>query len=709
MLRIIQNLKRIISTYDFRKTVSNIRTYGLKMFLKNVFLEITKSSPGFKSSGGYFDFLFEMNNLRDKEYAPESFPDIQGTDIKLIAFYLPQFHPIQENDQWWGKGFTEWTNVTKAVPQFIGHYQPKLPGELGFYDLRNPEIQNRQIELAKQYGIFGFCFHFYWFNGKRLLDMPIEQFFANRDANFPFCISWANENWTRRWDGKDKEILLAQNYSPEDDMAFIEYVSRYLKDDRYIRINSKPLLSVYRPALLPDPKATAERWRQWCRKNGIGEIYLVVAHSFERIDPSEIGFDAAIEFAPNSVTLMDITSRFEIVNEKYQGRILNYESAKDAARDYRRPSYKKFRGICPGWDNEARRRGSGITLANSSPAAYKEWLEILCDFTVRNFASEERMIFINAWNEWAEGAYLEPDRRYGYAYLQAGADALRAMNIRFSKENRQADAACPFGEVKKHHDTAVILHLYYPELWEEISDYLENLDGEFDLYVSIPYDVNFQPERILAKHQHANIYQCANRGRDIAPFLTIFSAIYPLQYKHILKIHTKRSQHRKDGDIWRQNLLSNLLGSRELVSQIKKILDSQDDVGIVAPRGHMLPSSFYWGKNADKVKRLAQVSDIPYHGEEFRFVAGSMFWFNPSAFKQVISLHCTLDDFEPEQGQVDGTLSHAIERYFGLLMQSTGFQIVEVGSNEGEEVQSASLGYRFAMPPASKDCDKKGR
>ncbi len=350
-------------------------------------------------------------------------------DVKPIAFYLPQYHPVPENDEWWGRGFTEWSNVAKAIPEFIGHYQPKLPGELGFYDLRIREVQRRQVELAKQYGLYGFCFYFYWFGGKRLLEMPLEQFCADTKINFPFCICWANENWTRQWDGMNEDVLIGQEHSPEDDIAFIEHISNYLKDDRYIRIDSKPLFIIYRPALLPEPKKTAERWREWCNKNGIGDIYLAFTHSFEHLDPREIGFDASIEFAPNTFILKDITSHFYIVNNNFNGRIFDYTSAIDLAREYITPPYIKFRCLCPGWDNAARKPGRGVTLANATPDFYKEWLRILYEYTIKHFVKEERFIFINAWNEWAEGAYLEPDRKFGYAYLEATAEVLRINNI----------------------------------------------------------------------------------------------------------------------------------------------------------------------------------------------------------------------------------------------------------------------------------------
>jgi O-antigen biosynthesis protein len=356
------------------------------------------------------------------DYVPLDRAAPAETRIKLLAFYLPQFHPIPENDAWWGKGFTEWTNVVRARPQFEGHYQPHLPGELGFYDLRLIEIQQRQIELAKLYGIYGFCFHHYWFSGRKLLQRPLEQFLAHPELDFHFCLCWANENWTRTWDGLDSEILIGQQHSPEDDLAFIRNIEPALRDPRYIRVAGRPLLMVYRPALLPDPRGTAERWRQYCREAGLGELFLVSTHSFDHQDPRVLGFDAATEFAPNNMA--QAAGVPDAPRPDFRGVLYDYRELVRTNLDREVPGYPLFRCVTPMWDNEARRPSRGVVYAHSSPGLYRQWLEGACKWTERHLDIDEPFVFVNAWNEWAEGAHLEPDQRYGYAYLNATAEAL---------------------------------------------------------------------------------------------------------------------------------------------------------------------------------------------------------------------------------------------------------------------------------------------
>ena len=347
-------------------------------------------------------------------------------DIKLIAFYLPQFHPFPENDKWWGKGFTEWANVTKAIPMFQGHYQPHLPIDLGFYDLRLIENLKRQVELAKQYGLYGFCFHYYWFNGHKLMETPLKTLFENqKDLDFPFCICWANENWTRRWDGNEDDILISQNYSPEDDLAFIKEISKYLKDDRYIKVGKKPLIIVYKPQILPNPQKTFYLWRKYCRDNNIGEIFIMGArrHDFV-LEPEEYGLDSAVEFPPNHPHPSKRMQDVKYVNPDYEPTVFDLETfVKNRHYMVENEDYKKFKAVFPSWDNTPRRLNHGQVYVGN-PVLYKEWLKDVITYTKEEMDENEQFVFINAWNEWAEGAHLEPDRKYGYAYLKATADAI---------------------------------------------------------------------------------------------------------------------------------------------------------------------------------------------------------------------------------------------------------------------------------------------
>ncbi len=416
-------MKRLFNRNNISKTIHHIKNGNIS-FVVSKFKQIINDNRKVKNKRNegieeLFDFMFHQNNSKDEAYKKFISHNTLEDTIRTIAFYLPQFHPIKENDANWGKGFTEWTNVSKAMPQFYGHYQPRLPGELGFYDLRLNEVQKRQVELAKNYGIDGFCFHFYWFTGRRVLEKPLETFVSDKSLDFPFCINWANENWTRRWDGLEGDILLEQKYSKEDDIAFIQEVSAFFKDKRYIRVNGKPLLMIYRISLFPDIKATVKRWREYCLENGIGEIYLVLTHSFEHENPEEVGFDAAVEFSPNTFSVKVQNAKMHFYNRNYNGMVFDYDDAVSYSLSMKVPAYKKFKTVFPSWDNEARKPGAGTSFVDSTPRKYETWLTKIYKYTKKQFTGDEQLVFVNAWNEWAEGAYLEPDRKFGYAYLES--------------------------------------------------------------------------------------------------------------------------------------------------------------------------------------------------------------------------------------------------------------------------------------------------
>jgi len=359
-------------------------------------------------------------------------PEGTGTDVKAIAFYLPQFHRIPENDAWWGEGFTEWSNVRRGHPNFDGHYQPHVPSLLGYYDLSEQSVLEKQTQLARQAGIYGFCYHYYWFGGRVLLDLPVRRIVETGKPDFPFCICWANENWTRRWDGKESEILIAQRYSPDDDLAFIRKIEPVLRLKNYIRVEGKPMLLVYRPSLLPDATATLERWRNYARKVGLGDLHLVIVYSFSEQRSAEFyGFDAAVQFPPH-MQATPITPGIPGRSPDFTGFIYDYtEVRRYALEQFASASAqtKLYPGVMPSWDNTARQRTRSTIWVNSSPEAYYEWLAEASRLVRAKSSQSDGLVFINAWNEWAEGCHLEPDERYGYAWLNATSLALRQGSI----------------------------------------------------------------------------------------------------------------------------------------------------------------------------------------------------------------------------------------------------------------------------------------
>ena len=371
--------------------------------------------------------------------------------IRSIAIHLPQFHPIPENDVWWGKGFTEWRNVVQAKPRFMGHYQPHIPADLGFYDLRLPEVRQQQAELAKAYGIYGFCYYHYWFNGRQVLERPLKEILESGKPDFPFMLCWANENWTKIWDGTENNVLLEQKYSDEDHYAHAEFLIPFFKDPRYIKVENKPVFVVYKDALIPNLKRMTEIFREVAARHGL-ELYLC---RFEREigtlpnQAAALGFDAGIEFQPNSKNfhlfkkkiayrfnpikicksmLFMISTRLNngllasliawFASKGWLDNHINYAAYVDF--DLSNPiKHDVFPGVSPSWDNSSRLQFTRATIIKgSTPKLFKKWVE--SKIKIFNPPSpDENFLFINAWNEWAEGNHLEPCLKYGHGYLEA--------------------------------------------------------------------------------------------------------------------------------------------------------------------------------------------------------------------------------------------------------------------------------------------------
>lgn len=356
---------------------------------------------------------------------------------KAIAFYLPQYHPIPENDRWWGKGFTEWSNVSKAKPLFEGHYQPHLPTDLGFYDLRLPEVRQAQADLARQAGIYGFCYYHYWFKGRRLLERPFNEVLASGKPDFPFCLCWANETWSRRWLGEEKDILQKQDYSEEDDLDHARWLVKAFADRRYVTVAGRPLFLIYRPRDLPHPEKTTKTLRRTCLEAGLQDPYLVgVDAHCPGTDCRDFGFDHTLNFMPQLGNLPEFMNDEPSETKRERNSKLGTNSAKLKLYDYSEAmesmlanptqySHPVIPSVFVRWDNTPRRDENAIILVNDSPDRFERYLRKVLEM-VDTDSVPESLVFINAWNEWAEGNYLEPDNKFGRGYLDAVRNALDA-------------------------------------------------------------------------------------------------------------------------------------------------------------------------------------------------------------------------------------------------------------------------------------------
>jgi len=372
---------------------------------------------------------------------------------RLIAFYLPQFHPTADNDAWWGKGFTEWTNVSKAKPLFPGHYQPHLPADLGFYDLRVPEARAAQAELARNAGVEGFCYWHYWFAGRRVLERPFNEVVASGQPDFPFCLAWANDSWKSHWYGAEKRTLVEQTYPGRDDHEKHFYaLLPAFKDPRYIRVHGRPMFTIFRPKNLPETQAFIDQWQELAQLNGLPGIHFV-AHLFDHeldFPWKESGYGGAV--VTNELKVM--RRRFwQIAQERYHtvglgdavvsttrilwhriwqrvfrwpGGVHHYSDAMLFFKSQSALDQGCYPSVVPGWDNTPRAGPKGIALHGATPKLFAEHLRDILE-SVADRPAEDRIVFVKSWNEWAEGNYLEPDRKFGHGYLDAVRSALEAM------------------------------------------------------------------------------------------------------------------------------------------------------------------------------------------------------------------------------------------------------------------------------------------
>lgn len=387
-----------------------------------------------KQKAAFVDYI--LNNQLDRSNFVEeknSSHIFKDDEAKLISFYLPQYHSIPENDKWFMKGFVEWFNTSKATPQFIGHNQPHLPIDVGYYNLDNINVIKRQIELAKKYGIYGFCFYYYWFNGQKLLEKPIEKFLEVKSLNMPFCLFWDSSNWTKTWNGgDDKEIMYEQKIEDNTAQRFMDDFLKYAHDPRYIKINNKPVFIISTPKNFEEEKIKTfmDDIRKIAKDNGFDDLYLMsLKGNMEDYEINRYKFDAMLEFFPLGMNNMAKVKNETFVNDKFRGLSYDMKNFIKEKKYFYNCSCKVFKNCFPNWDNTARKCYKKAQIYQMTPDLYKTWLKDIINWTYKNHNKEEQFVFINAWNEWAEGAHLEPCQRYGYAYLEATKEALEEVSV----------------------------------------------------------------------------------------------------------------------------------------------------------------------------------------------------------------------------------------------------------------------------------------
>lgn len=572
----------------------------------------------------------------------------------LVAFYLPQFHTFPENDAWWGKGFTEWRNVTRALPQFEGHVQPRLPADLGFYDLGNPQVMRDQAQLAAEYGIGAFCFYFYWFSGRTLMEAPLRQWLADDSIDLPFCLCWANENWARRWDGRDEDILIGQQHSAEDDLAFIAHIGPYLRDRRALKVDGKPMLLVYRPNLLPDARATGQRWREWCRDNGIGEIHLAYVQGFERPDPRDIGFDAAVEFPPNMSNPRSLSADQWLINPEFQGDVRDWRELAAEVSTRKLPDYPLYPGVNPGWDNEARRSGRGRVYLHASPRGYCDWLHTTIHKRLAETPAAQRLVFINAWNEWAEGAVLEPDARLGHAWLAATRAALVPLS---------------------HTELPPGVHLHVSQGGHKLASVLRALStAQLPCRILITSPAIHAEEasrQLLGLGLKGEVIIVPNRGGDMLPFLQMAERLLQDGHTAMLKLIDGRSGDSPTIAQWRQEATRQLLIGRHC-STILQVFKDSPKLGMAMPeRGPQVEGSSIHEPVLQQ--QLYSQLGLDPSAKNPCTGNGSVGWYRLHALRPLLDAHLYPTSFGITEGIAECNFANAIESVLEACCEHAGY------------------------------------
>ena len=583
-------------------------------------------------------------------------------DVRAIAFYKPQ-SSAPANGFGNSGVLNNWTAISGAVPRYLGQYQPHIPDHLGYYDLRVPDVLRRQVELARQCGLYGFCFQYGELSNVELLDLPLEQLLSDSSLEIAFCISCDSD-------------AMAVHSGSQVDPALLERLGRMLADRRYIRINDKPLLVL--SGILN--AADAEGWRRRAPDMGLPGFYIAAVCRSASSESLALNVDAIIEDATGRAGV-DAKAEFPLIDPHFGGEIYRYAEIMEKYSSTAHSSSVVLKNVVTAWDTEPIYPGTSCSFAGASPALYARWLDRCCSHTMSQRPSE-RFLFINSWNDWMAGAHLEPDHRFGYAYLHATANVLRSYYRDEATDFLVRDINSGFSPTS---DVAIIFHCFHEDLIEAVFDeYLAKVTGA-DLFVTVRPDISREAvEQIRKRVSNVFIEPYENRRRDIRPFLFALRRIQSLNYRLACKVHTKRSPHagEENGDLWRQRLMKMLLGAPDSTARAVKRFDAESDLGLLVPAGSMVNleevrhhiDNTFW---LDRLLSVLDKTDL-IGNYKLSFAAGSMYWFRVSALMGFDGLVLPEDAFEYEMGQRDGTLAHALERLTALYALQKGYRTAEI-------------------------------
>ncbi|HVY85323.1 MAG TPA: glycoside hydrolase family 99-like domain-containing protein [Caulobacterales bacterium] len=591
----------------------------------------------------------------EKMDAPAQTP-LENAPVRVVAFYDPSAH-------------RHWLDVAAATPRFVDHMQPRLP-KLSFYDPRVGDVMRTQAELARLHGVEAFCFRVMW--GAR--DGDHEAVLAHWREAAPalsFCLSF--------------DLAESEEAEKADAEAFIAYAAPFLKESRYLRVGDRPLIIVARPERLDDCGAMVKAWRGYCLSNGVAAPYFAYTQIGADDDPSVFGCDAAIEAPPHLCAPRDLTSIANVSDPDFVGRVLDYADMRQRRVLWRRPSYPIFRGVCSGWDDDPIHPHEGEALHGGRPSLFGAWIATAARETVAKIvAPQERLVFIESWNQWSTGSAIEPDQRFGYGWLHALREGL-------------ADAAKPQeGPAPK---LIVVVHVFYIDIFELILAQLVRFTQPYELIITCPQekaeDVGLALERWGVS---AQVHACENRGRDVWPFLQAMAARKPAPEDVILKLHTKRSKHRADGGEWRDRMYASLL-SGDAPQRALDAFAFDHKLGMIAPEGVLAPITLNLAPNEDAIAAFLARAGLGEIEPPDVFAAGSMFYVRARHLQPILDRELDRTDFEPESGQLDGTFAHALERVFTLIVLRQKCGVIDAAAprSPGDEREQENSGANWRL------------